>query len=32
LPNQRIAPLSEIDPAEVPYFAMALICRGEISG
>jgi hypothetical protein len=24
--------LSEIDPAEVPYFAMALICRGEISG
>lgn len=30
--NQRIAPLSEIDAAEVPYFAMALICRGEISG
>ena len=32
LPNQRIAPLSEIDLAVVPYFAMALICRDEISG
>jgi precorrin-2/cobalt-factor-2 C20-methyltransferase len=32
LPDQRIAPLSEIDAAEVPYFAMALICRGERSG
>jgi precorrin-2/cobalt-factor-2 C20-methyltransferase len=32
LPDQRIAPLSEIDAAEVPYFAMALICRGESSG
>src|SRR4051794_5815253 len=29
LPNQRIAPLAEVDPANVPYFAMALICRGE---
>jgi len=29
LPNQRIAPLAEIDPATVPYFAMALVCRGE---
>ena len=25
LPNQRIAPLATIDPASVPYFAMALI-------
>src|SRR5437763_1911396 len=32
LPNQRIALLSEIDLAVVPYFAMALICRDEISG
>jgi precorrin-2/cobalt-factor-2 C20-methyltransferase len=29
LPNQRIAPLAEIDPPTVPYFAMALVCRGE---
>ena len=29
LPNQRIARLAEIDPANVPYFAMALVCRGE---
>ena len=29
LPNQRIAPLAEIDPATVPYFAMALVCRSE---
>jgi precorrin-2/cobalt-factor-2 C20-methyltransferase len=29
LPNQRIAPLAEIDPANVPYFAMALVCRSE---
>jgi precorrin-2/cobalt-factor-2 C20-methyltransferase len=29
LPNQRIARLAEIDPATVPYFAMALICRDE---
>jgi precorrin-2/cobalt-factor-2 C20-methyltransferase len=29
LPNQRIARLAEIDPATVPYFAMALVCRGE---
>jgi precorrin-2/cobalt-factor-2 C20-methyltransferase len=29
LPNQQIAPLAEIDPATVPYFAMALVCRGE---
>jgi precorrin-2/cobalt-factor-2 C20-methyltransferase len=29
LPNQRIAPLATIDPATVPYFAMALISRGE---
>jgi len=29
LPNQRIGPLSEIDAAGVPYFAMALICRSE---
>ena len=28
LPNQRVAPLAAIDPAEVPYFAMALVgCR-----
>ena len=27
-PNQRVAPLSAIDPASVPYFAMALIRRG----
>jgi precorrin-2/cobalt-factor-2 C20-methyltransferase len=27
LPNQRVAPLAEIDPASVPYFAMALISR-----
>jgi precorrin-2/cobalt-factor-2 C20-methyltransferase len=32
LPNQRIAPLAEIDPAAVPYFAMALVCRGEAGG
>ena len=28
LSNQRIAP-RRIDPATVPYFAMALISRGE---
>lgn len=27
LPGQRIAPLAEIDPAGVPYFAMALLRR-----
>ena len=27
LPDQRILPLAEVDPAEVPYFAMALLCR-----
>jgi precorrin-2/cobalt-factor-2 C20-methyltransferase len=27
LPNQRIARLAEVDATEVPYFAMALICR-----
>ena len=27
LPGQRIAPLAEIDPASVPYFAMALLRR-----
>ena len=32
LPNQRIAPLTDIDPATVPYFAMALVCRGEAGG
>jgi len=30
LPNQRVAPLREIDAAEVPYFAMALIARAEM--
>jgi precorrin-2/cobalt-factor-2 C20-methyltransferase len=29
LSNQRIAPLATIDPATVPYFAMALISGGE---
>jgi len=29
LPNQRFAPLAAIDPAEVPYFAMALVGRRE---
>ena len=29
LSNQRIAPLAMIDPATVPYFAMALISRGR---
>jgi precorrin-2/cobalt-factor-2 C20-methyltransferase len=29
LPNQRVAPFSEIDAAQVPYFAMALISRRE---
>lgn len=28
LPDQRILPLAEVDPAEVPYFAMALL-RGK---
>ena len=28
LPNQRIAPLSAVNPASVPYFAMALVHRG----
>ena len=32
LPNQRIAPLTEIDPANVPYFAMALVYRNEAAG
>jgi len=27
LPSQRILPLAEVDPAEVPYFAMALLRR-----
>ena len=27
LPQQRIAPLAEVDPAGVPYFAMALLRR-----
>jgi precorrin-2/cobalt-factor-2 C20-methyltransferase len=27
LPTQRVAPLAEVDPAAVPYFAMALIRR-----
>jgi precorrin-2/cobalt-factor-2 C20-methyltransferase len=27
LPNQRVARFSEIEAADVPYFAMALICR-----
>ncbi|HEV8031329.1 MAG TPA: precorrin-2 C(20)-methyltransferase [Stellaceae bacterium] len=27
LPSQRIAPLAEIDPADVPYFAMAFLHR-----
>ena len=27
LPDQRILPLAEVDPAEVPYFAMALLRR-----
>jgi precorrin-2/cobalt-factor-2 C20-methyltransferase len=29
LPNQRIAPLAAIDPASVPYFATALVWRGD---
>lgn len=29
LPNQRVAPLATIDPASVPYFATALVWRGE---
>ena len=29
LPNQRIAPLATIEPASVPYFAMALVHRGR---
>ena len=32
LPNQRIAPFAEIDPANVPYFAMALVYRNEAAG
>ena len=32
LPNQRVAPLAEIDPASVPYFAMALISRNGSGG
>jgi precorrin-2/cobalt-factor-2 C20-methyltransferase len=32
LPNQRIAPLAQIDPAAVPYFAMALVGRSEAGG
>jgi precorrin-2/cobalt-factor-2 C20-methyltransferase len=27
LPSQRVMPLAEVDPAEVPYFAMALLRR-----
>jgi precorrin-2 methylase len=27
LPGQRIAPLATVDPASVPYFAMALLRR-----
>jgi precorrin-2/cobalt-factor-2 C20-methyltransferase len=27
LPSQRILPLADVDPAEVPYFAMALLRR-----
>jgi len=29
LPNQRVAPLAAVNPDDVPYFAMALISRGE---
>jgi precorrin-2/cobalt-factor-2 C20-methyltransferase len=29
LPNQRVAALATIDPASVPYFAMALVRRAE---
>ncbi|MBV9151602.1 MAG: precorrin-2 C(20)-methyltransferase [Alphaproteobacteria bacterium] len=32
LPNQRVAPLAEIDPGSVPYFAMALISRNGSAG
>lgn len=32
LPDQRIAPLAEIDPAGVPYFAMALVPHPGESG
>jgi precorrin-2/cobalt-factor-2 C20-methyltransferase len=32
LTNQRVAPLAEVDPATVPYFAMALVRRRESSG
>jgi precorrin-2/cobalt-factor-2 C20-methyltransferase len=28
LPNQRIELLAQVDPASVPYFAMALVWRG----
>jgi precorrin-2/cobalt-factor-2 C20-methyltransferase len=28
LPNQRIEPLAQVDPASVPYFATALVWRG----
>jgi precorrin-2/cobalt-factor-2 C20-methyltransferase len=27
LPNERVAPLASVDPASVPYFAMALVRR-----
>lgn len=29
LPSERVAPLATVDPASVPYFAMALIHPGE---
>jgi precorrin-2/cobalt-factor-2 C20-methyltransferase len=32
LPNQRVAPLAEIEPASVAYFAMALISRSGSGG
>ena len=32
LPNQRVAPLAEIDPVSVPYFAMVLISRNGSGG
>jgi precorrin-2 methylase len=30
LPNQRVSPLACVDPAEIPYFSMALIRRRPI--
>jgi precorrin-2/cobalt-factor-2 C20-methyltransferase len=32
LPNQRVAALATIDPASVPYFATALVRRGDNRG